>query len=70
MFSDNHGRNILELCNILVQVLFPTSKSKQYVLYSKLSIRVASRVAKLHNTSNLRDLGNIRKIYVEKKPST
>ena len=43
--SYNLGHNILELYNILVQVRFTTSKTKLDIWYSKLSIRVASRVA-------------------------
>ena len=40
-FSDNLGHNILEIYNILVQVRFTTCKTKLYIYYSKLGIRVA-----------------------------
>ena len=43
--SNNHGNNILELYNVLVQIIFTTSKTKRDIQYSKLGIRVASRVA-------------------------
>ena len=41
----NHGHNILELFNVLIQTRLTTSKSKCDIEYSKLGIRVASRVA-------------------------
>ena len=41
----NPGHNILQLYNILLQTRFITSKRKLDVQYSKLGIRVASRVA-------------------------
>ena len=58
----NPGHNILELYSILVQIRFPTSKTKLDIQYSKLGIRVTSRVAKQLKTQDLRKLGNIRKI--------
>ena len=39
------GHNIFELYNVLVQIQLTTSKTKRDIYYSKLSIRVASRVA-------------------------
>ena len=39
------GHNILELYNILVHIRFPTSKVKLDIRYSKIGIRVASRLA-------------------------
>ena len=42
----NLGHNIFELYNVLVQIQLTTSKTKRDTYYSKLSIRVASRVAK------------------------
>ena len=41
----NLGHNILELYNVLVQIRLTTSKTKRDIEYSKLGIRVASRVA-------------------------
>ena len=61
-FLDNPGHNILELYSILVQIRFPTSKRKLDIQYSKLGIRVASRIAERLRTQDLRKLGNIRKI--------
>ena len=43
---DNRGHNGFALYNILVQVWFTTSKTKLDMKYSKLGIKVASRVAK------------------------
>ena len=40
----NPGHNILVLYNSLVEIQFNTSKTKLDILYSKLGIRVASRV--------------------------
>ena len=41
----NHGHNILELYNLLIQTRLTTSKIKCDIQYSKVGIRVASRVA-------------------------
>ena len=41
----NPDHNILELCNILVQIRFTISKRKLDIQYGKLGTRVASRVA-------------------------
>ena len=46
----NLVHNILELCNILVQIRLTSSKTKRDIHYSKLGIRVASRVAERLNT--------------------
>ena len=59
--SKNLGNNILELYNVLVQIIFTTSKTKRDIQYSKLSIWVASRVAELLKIQNLRKQGNFRK---------
>ena len=48
--------------NILVRVRFTTSKTKLNIQYSKLGLRVASRVAERLKTYDLRKLENIRKI--------
>ena len=56
--SYNHGNNILELYNVLVQIRFTTSKRNLDIWYSKLSIRVAERL----KTQDLKKIGNIRKI--------
>ena len=61
-FSGNPGHDILGLYNILVQIRFTTSKRKHDIFYSKLGIRVASRVAKRFKTQDLSKLGNIRKM--------
>ena len=57
----NPGHNILELYNVLVQIRFTTSERKLEVQYSKLVIRVASRVAERPKTYDFRKLGNVRK---------
>ena len=46
----NLGHNILELYNVLIQTRLTTSKTKRDIKYSKLGIRVASRVAKRPKT--------------------
>ena len=61
-FSYNSCQNILELYNILVQIRFTTIKRKLDIQYKKLGIRVASQVAQLLKTQDLRKLLNIRKI--------
>ena len=58
----NPGHNTLKLYNILVQIRFTTSNMKLDIYYSKLSIRVSSRVAERLKTYDPRKLGNIRKI--------
>ena len=60
--SYNPGHNIFELQNVLLEIQFTTSKTKLDIQYSKLGIRVASRVAEGLNIQDLRKLGNIRKI--------
>ena len=52
-FVYNLGHNILELYNVLVQIRLTTSKTKRGIQYSKIGIRVASRV-----TERLKILGN------------
>ena len=54
--------HILELYNVLVEIRLTTNKMKRAIQYSKLSIRVASRVAKRLKNQNLRKQGNIRNI--------
>ena len=58
----NPGHNTLKLYNILVQIRFTTSNMKLDIYYSKLGIRVSSRVAERLKTYDPRKLGNIRKI--------
>ena len=58
----NPGHNILELYNILVQIRFTTSKKKLDIYYSKLGMRVASRITERLKTYELRKFGNIRKM--------
>ena len=43
--SYNHGHNILEIYNVLIQTQLTTSKTKGDIQHSKLGIRVASCVA-------------------------
>ena len=62
MSSYNLGYNILELYNVLVQIRLTTSKTKRDIQYSKLAIRVASRVAERLKIQDFRKQGNIRKI--------
>ena len=62
LINCNPGHNILELCNILVQIRFTTSKMKLDIKYSKLSIQVVSQVSKQLTIYDLRKLENIRKI--------
>ena len=54
--------NIFELCDVLVQVLFATSKTKPDIWHNKLGIQVLSRVAEQLKIQDLRKLGNIREI--------
>ena len=42
----NHGHNIIELYNVLMQTRLTTSKTKRDIYYSQLGVRVASWVAK------------------------
>ena len=53
-FSENLGHNILELCNVLVQIRLTTSKRKSHIQYSKLVMRVASRDVEQLKTQDLR----------------
>ena len=50
----NLGHNISELYNILVEIRLTTSKKKHSIQYSKLTIRVASRVAEQLKTQDLK----------------
>ena len=59
--TDNHGHNILELYNILIQTQLTTSKIERALQYSKPGIRVPHE---LPNDLRLRILGN--KEIVEK----
>ena len=63
-FSDNLGHNILELYNVLMQIRLTTSKMKRDIQYSKLGIRVASRVAE-----RLKTLLEKSQFQVERQPS-
>ena len=61
--SHNPSHNILELYSVLVKVRFVTSKRKLNIYNNKLSnIRFAPRVTKQFETTDLRELGNFRKI--------
>ena len=46
----NLGHIILELYNVLIQIRLTTSKTKRDIWYSKLGIRVVSRVAERRKT--------------------
>ena len=59
------GHNILELYNILVQIRFTTSKTKRDIQYSKLSIRVASRVAERLKILGNKEISENSQIWVE-----
>ena len=63
-FSDNLGHNILELYNVLMRIRLTTSKMKRDIQYSKLGIRVASRVAE-----RLKTLLEKSQFQVERQPS-
>ena len=54
----NAGHNILEHFNIFVQFQFTTNKTKLDIYYSKLDIRVASRVTERLKTQGHGKLGN------------
>ena len=54
--------NILELHSVLIQVRLATSKSKFYIQYNKLGMRVASPAAAYFKTQDLSKLGYIRKM--------
>ena len=57
----NSGHTILALFNNLEKVRIATSKAILDIQRKKLPTRVASQVAKLIKTQDLRKLGNIRK---------
>ena len=61
-FSDNLGHNILELCNVLVNIRLTTSKTQRDIQDSKLRIRVASGLAERPDSQDLMKKGNNRKI--------
>ena len=69
----NPGQNILELYNILVQVRFFKSKKKLDIQYSKLGIRVVSRVAEQLKTQQgilgKQELLGKSQIWVDTQPS-
>ena len=48
------GDRILELYNVLVQIRLTVSKTKRYIQYLKLGVRVASQVAERRKTQDLR----------------
>ena len=58
----NLVHNILELYNVLVQIRLIASKTKCDIYYSKLGVRVVSKVAERLKTQDLRKLGNIKKV--------
>ena len=53
--AENHGHNILELDNVLIQTRLTTSKTKRDIQHSRLGIRVASQITQRLKTQ---DLGN------------
>ena len=61
-FSENPGHNILAPFHNLVYVSINTTKTVFDIWHIKLSTRVASQVAEQLRTSDLRKLGNIRKM--------
>ena len=56
----NLGHNILELYSVLIQTRFTTSKTKLDIQYSKLDIRVASRVAERLKIQDLKTQENLK----------
>ena len=54
------GHNILELYSVLIQTRFTTSKTKLDIQYSKLDIRVASRVAERLKIQDLKTQENLK----------
>ena len=69
-FSDNLGHNILELCNVLVNIRLTTSKTQRDIQDSKLSIRVASGLAERPDSQDLMKKGiGKSQIAVETQPS-
>ena len=65
IYVHNLVHNILELCNVLVQIRFTTSKTKRDIQYSKLSIRVASRVAERLKILGNKEISENSQIWVE-----
>ena len=65
IYVHNLGHNILELCNVLVQIRFTTSKTKRDIQYSKLNIRVASRVAERLKILGNKEISENSQIWVE-----
>ena len=54
MNTYNLGHNILELYNVLVKIRLTTSKTKRDIQYSKLGIRVTSRIAEQLGSQEIR----------------
>ena len=52
--AENHGHNILELDNVLIQTRLTTSKTKRDIQHSRLGIRVASQITQRLKTQDLR----------------
>ena len=63
-FSDNYGHNILEHGNVLINTRLTISKKTDDIQYSKLGIRLASRVPENFKTQEHRKKGNIRKVLI------
>ena len=59
--THSRGHNILELCNVLVQVGFTTSKTKHDSSCNILGILLAKRIAERLKTEDPRKLENTRK---------
>ena len=60
--SHNLGQNICRLFHVLAQFLFTISETELEYYHQNMKVRVASRVAERLKTSNLRKLGNFKKI--------
>ena len=67
----NLGNNILKLYNALIQTRLTTSKTKRDIQFSKLGIRVASRVAERLKTKDIRNKKILGKsqTWMETQPS-
>ena len=58
----NFGQNICRLFHFLARFLFTTSDTELDYYHNKTSVRVASRVPERLKPSDLRKLGNFKKI--------
>ena len=58
------GHNILQLCNVLVQIRLTTSKTKRDIQYCKLGVKVVSLVAEPYHYSHIfPNFGHSAKIF-------